>query len=56
MTYKEISEALKDRKLDMVSAATSLHRDTIRAVRNMTGNPTESTLAKLRAYLGDGRQ
>lgn len=52
MNIKEVSEALKDRRLHMVAAATGLHVNTIREIRDgLTTDPKTSTLNKLVEYL-----
>jgi hypothetical protein len=51
MTYDEIARALRDRRIKAVCEATGLHRQTVRAVRDMKGHHSTRTLDKLRAYL-----
>lgn len=52
MDIKEVSEALKDRRLHMVASATGLHVNTIREIRDgITTDPKASTLEKLIRYL-----
>lgn len=47
-----IREALKDRRIGVVAAATGLHTNTIRAVRDGTNvNPTYKILKALSDYL-----
>lgn len=52
MNIKEVSTALKDRRLHMVAEATGLHVNTIREIRDgLTTDPKTSTLNKLVEYL-----
>lgn len=54
MILDEVRRLLADRRLDKVAAATGLHRDTIRAIRDGENtNPTLATLQKLYDYLKD---
>lgn len=56
MDVREVSEALKDRRLHMVASATGLHVNTIREIRDgITIDPKASTLNKLIEYLSGGR-
>ena len=53
MTLDQIIAALKDRRLDIVSKATGLHRETLRRIRDgLAVAPTHDTVEKLRAYFG----
>lgn len=53
MTLDQIITALKDRRLDMVSKATGLHRETLRRIRDgLAVSPSHDTVEKLRAYFG----
>lgn len=52
MTIEAIRLALKDRRISMISAATGLHYNTIKAVRdNEDANPTFKVLKALSDYL-----
>lgn len=59
MSIEQIQDALQDRRLSVVSRATSLHYNTLRAMRDrQQTNPTYDTLKKLSDYLQgqqDGR-
>jgi len=55
MTYREIQDALKDRRIKAVAEASGLHRQTVREIRDGKANPTARTLDKLRVYL-EGRK
>lgn len=51
MTLNQIKALLRDRRLDVVSDATGLHRNTLAYIRDSEGaNPTEKTLAALSGY------
>jgi hypothetical protein len=55
MAVEEISAALKDRRIDIVSMATGLHRNTIQCVRDGRSiNPSHHTIKTLSDYL-EGR-
>lgn len=52
MTLESIRSALLDRRPSMVSKATGLHVNTIRAIRdNPNANPTNRVMLALSAYL-----
>lgn len=52
MSIQELRWHLQDRIPKMVTKATGIHYNTIRAIRdNLGGNPTYSTIQKLSAYL-----
>jgi hypothetical protein len=52
MTPEQISEALKDRRIGMVSAATGLHRNTIQDLRDKKSIcPSHNTIRALSEYL-----
>jgi hypothetical protein len=52
MTLEQIRAALRDRRPGAVAAATGLHYNTVRDVRdNADANPTYKVLAALDAYL-----
>ena len=52
LTLDEIKIRLADRRLDVVSDATGLHRSTIARVRDGDqANPTYQVMRKLSAYL-----
>jgi hypothetical protein len=56
LTVEQVSKALKDRRMDIVSTATGLHVNTIRAIRD--GNvkdPSFGTMQRLSDYL-EGKQ
>lgn len=51
MTLDKIKALLRDRRLDVVSVSTGLHRNTLAYIRDNDGaNPTEKTLAALSGY------
>jgi DNA-binding Xre family transcriptional regulator len=51
LTMAQIRELLADRKLDVVSAKTGLHRNTLSALRDgRNANPTLRTLEVLSEY------
>jgi hypothetical protein len=53
MSISEIRHQLWDRVPSMVSRATGIHYNTIRAIRDGSGlNPTHSTLQRLSDYIG----
>lgn len=48
----EVQKLLRDRRIDLVSAATGLSRTTITNIRDgLNNNPTHATLTKLYEYL-----
>lgn len=52
LTLDKIKDALADRRLDVVSKATGLHRNTLAAIRDgRHGNPTYETVRRLSDYL-----
>lgn len=52
MTITEIRQALKDRRLNLVSEATGLHVNTIREIRDgKAQDPRHSTVKALSDYL-----
>jgi hypothetical protein len=52
LTLDDIRERLKDRRLPVVSEATGVHWNTIRAIRdNPDANPTYQVMVKLSDYL-----
>lgn len=52
MTLDKIMSALKDRRLDVVSDATGVHRNTLSAIRSGTvKNPSYATVKALSDYL-----
>lgn len=52
MTIKDIQFALRDRRISMVAAATGLHYNTIKQVRdNPHANPSYRVLRLLSEYL-----
>lgn len=51
MTLDQIKAMLQDRRLDVVSKATSIHRNTLAAIRDgKNANPTHTVLRKLSDY------
>jgi hypothetical protein len=57
MTIEQIRLALQDRRISMISAATGLHYNTIRAVRdNEDANPSYKVLKALSDYLEGAKQ
>jgi hypothetical protein len=57
MTIEAIRLALQDRRISMVSAATGLHYNTIKAVRdNEDANPSYKVLKALSDYLEGAKQ
>lgn len=51
MALDKIRALLRDRRLDVVSDATGLHRNTLAYIRDSEGaNPTEKTLTALSGY------
>jgi hypothetical protein len=57
MTIEAIKLALRDRRLSMVSAATGLHYNTIRGVRdNENANPSYKVMKALSDYLEGAKQ
>lgn len=51
MDIDEIRRKLKDRRLDVVSERTGIHRSTIARVRDNTTEPTHYIVQKLATYL-----
>jgi len=52
MTIEAIREALRDRRINMVSRATGLHYNTIKGVRdNADANPSYRVIKALSDYL-----
>lgn len=52
LNIHQIRQALADRRLDKVSEATGLHRNTLSAIRDgRHENPTYETIRKLSDYL-----
>lgn len=52
LTLDQISEKLKDRRLDKVSEATGVHRNTLHAIRDgKQSNPKYATIKALSDYL-----
>jgi len=57
LTIEAIRLALRDRRLSMVSEATGLHYNTIKAVRdNESANPSYKVLKALSDYLEGTKQ
>jgi hypothetical protein len=57
MTIKDIQFALRDRRISMVAAATGLHYNTIKQVRdNPHANPSYRVLRLLSEYLLGAKQ
>ena len=57
MTIEAIRLALQDRRISMVSAATGLHYNTIKALRdNEDANPSYKVLKALSDYLEGAKQ
>lgn len=53
LNLRQIREALSDRRLDIVSEHTGIHRNTIAAIRSgKAENPSYDTIRKLSDYLG----
>ena len=53
MTLQQIADALKDRRLSVVSEATGLTRETLRRVRDgRAERPEHETVRRLTEYLG----
>jgi transcriptional regulator with XRE-family HTH domain len=51
MTLEQIKEQLQDRRLEAVSKATEVHRNTLAAIRDgKNENPTYTVLRKLSDY------
>ena len=51
-TPRQLSEALKDSRLDKVSKVTGIHPNTLRLLRdNPNSNPTWRTISALNEYL-----
>ncbi|CAB4166137.1 hypothetical protein UFOVP845_13 [uncultured Caudovirales phage] len=51
LTLNEIKRLLADRRLDIVSSATGVHRNTLAAIRDgKNDNPTHRTLQSLSDY------
>ena len=56
LTLDKIKEMLGDRRLDIVSDATGIHRNTLMAIRDgKNTNPTYQTLSRLAAYFDGGK-
>ena len=56
MTVEQIKAALQDRRLSVVSKATSTHYNTIRDIRDgVTKDPKHATVVALSEYL-EGKQ
>ena len=52
MTVKQISKALQDRRLTVVSKATNTHYNTLRDIRDgVTKDPRHATVVALSNYL-----
>ncbi len=52
LTLEEIKHALRDRRLDVVSEQTGIHRATISRIRNdAKANPTYTVMKTLSDYL-----
>jgi transcriptional regulator with XRE-family HTH domain len=52
LTVPQIAAALKDRRLDLVSEATGLHRNTVMKYRDgLVENPSLATVQKLSDYI-----
>lgn len=52
LTLEEIKDALRDRRLDIVSEKTGIHRATISRIRNDdNANPTYTVMKTLSDYL-----
>lgn len=52
MTVEQVSEALKDRRIDKVADATGLHRTTVVAIRDgKVKDPSFGTMQRLSEYL-----
>lgn len=57
LTIDKIRALLADRRLDIVSEATGVHRNTLARIRSGENeNPHYDTIAKLSAYLGRGAE
>jgi hypothetical protein len=57
LTIEQIRLALRDRRISMVSAATGLHYNTIKTVRdNDDANPSYKVLKALSDYLEGAKQ
>ena len=55
LTLEEIKDALRDRRLDIVSEKTGIHRATISRIRNdENANPTYAVIKTLSDYLRGG--
>lgn len=51
MNTDSVARKLKDRRLDVVSKATGIHRNTLAKIRDgIISDPRSSTIAKLREY------
>jgi hypothetical protein len=52
LTIEQIRAALRDRRIGMVAAATGLHYNTVKSVRDsLTANPSYKVLKALSDYL-----
>lgn len=57
LTLIKIKALLSDRRLDIVSEATGVHRNTLAAIRDgRTENPSYETIRKLSDYLTRGAE
>lgn len=57
LTIEQIRLALRDRRISMVSAATGLHYNTIRALRdNESANPSYKVMKALSDYFEGAKQ
>ena len=55
LTLDKIRHLLSDRRLDMVSKATGIHRNTLSGIRDgRATNPTYDTIRKLSEYFQNG--
>lgn len=54
MTVEAIKQALKDRRISLVSKATGLHYNTLRDIRdNPNADPKASTIKAISEYLAE---
>lgn len=57
LTLDQIRQSLADRRLDVVSEATGIHRNTLYAIRTgKNQNPRYSIIKALSDYLGGARE
>lgn len=57
LDLEKIKDALQDRRLDIVSDATGIHRNTLAAIRSgKATNPSYGTISKLSDYLQAGQK